>query len=408
MISFLIAVVVMLALAFAFILPPLLGRKVLNEDAGIIQNEENLSIGRERLRELKNDLKAERIDQAQFDQARSELEQSLAQTISTEKNQTIKKTNNIWLIVLLLISLPLIALGIYSQTGSLIALDPELQRQQLEQASGEQLPDVEAMVATLAERLESDPSDGEGWRMLGKSYVAMNRFNDAKEAFQNAHKILGDDVALLADYADAIGRGNNSDLTGEAKPLIKRAFEILPDHPKTRWLSGMLAYQEEEFARVSELLQPLISQTEPGSEIHESLKRLVQEAQSQSGEVSVSEEFISTVAIKVQVEFDQKLKDQIDPDDVVFIFAKAVQGPPIPLAVARIKASELPAMITLDDSMAMRPELKISSQQRVKISARISKSGNAIAASGDLQSAPLEVETSHQEMVEIIIDQQLP
>lgn len=408
MTGFLIAVVIMFVIAFALILPPLL-RKNFSTENHSIENDANLSIGRERLRDLKNDLRADRIDQQQFDHARSELEQNLAQAMSEEKNTSGVKKNSPWLAVLLAITLPFLAAGIYLKTGMPQALDPEFEKQLEAQ---QEMPDVEGMITALADRLKQTPEDGEGWAMLGRSYVAMSRFKEAEDAFQHAHKILGDDVSLLADYADAIGRGSSSDLTGNAKPLIERAIELEPDHPKTRWLAGMLAYQGGEFEKVPAFLQPLLDQTEPGSEIHEGLKRLIKDAMSQtqarSGEVPVVEEKSQKiVSINVKVSLSDELKDQTDPEDIVFIFAKAVQGPPIPLAVKKLQVKDLPVTIVLDDSLAMRPDLKISAHDQVLINARISITGNPIATIGDLQSTAVETNTASSEVIEILIDQQI-
>ena len=405
MTAFIIAAVIMFVIAFALILPPLFRKNFNTEDLSI-ENDANLSIGRERLRDLKNDLRVDRIDQQQFDQARSELEQNLAQVMSEEKNSSTIKKNSPILALLLAITLPLLAAGIYMKTGLPEALDPEFENKL---AAQQEPPDVEAMITALADRLKESPEDGEGWAMLARSYVAMERFKEAQDAFKHAHKILGDDVSLLTDYADAIGRGNNSNLTGSAKPLIESALIVEPNHPKLRWLAGMLAYQEQEFEKVPGFLQPLLSQTEPGSEIHEGLKRLINEARSQSGELpAIEKEDQQTIPLYLKVSLSENLKDKVDPEDVVFIFAKAIQGPPMPLAAAKLKVIDLPASLTLGDDMAMRPNMKISDHKMVTINARISKSGDPIAVSGDLQAKAIDVETQNSEIIELIIDQIVP
>ena len=409
MTAFLIVAAIMIVIAFALILPPLF-RKGFSTENQSIENDANLSIGRERLRDLKNDLRDGRIDQQQFDHARSELEQNLAQTMSEKKSSSSIKKNNPLLAILLAITLPFLAAGIYMKTGLPEALDPGFENKLVQQ---QEAPDVGTMITALADRLKQTPEDGEGWLMLGRSYIAMNRFKEAEDAFQRAHKILDDDVSLLADYADAIGRGNNSDLTGDAKPLIERALTLDPNHPKSRWLAGMLAYQEREFEKVTGFLQPLLQQTEPGSEIHEGLKRLIEEAQSQtqdqSGDISLNnEKDQQTISVNVKVSLSEEFNDQVDAEDIVFIFAKAIQGPPMPLAVKKLKVKDLPVTVTLDDSLAMRPDLKISSHEYVTISARISKSGNAISSSGDFQGEVFDIDTGNSESVEILINKQIP
>ena len=168
MTAFLIAAVIMFVIAFALILPPLFRKNAHTENPGTedlsIENDANLSIGRERLRDLKNDLRADRIDQQQFDQARSELEQNIAQAMSEEKSSSSLKKNNPLLAILLAITLPLLAAGIYMKTGLPEALDPEFENTLAQQ---QEAPDVETMITALADRLKQTPEDGEGWLMLG-------------------------------------------------------------------------------------------------------------------------------------------------------------------------------------------------------------------------------------------------
>ncbi len=403
---FLIVAAVMIMLAFALVLPPLLKKNFPVEEQEI-EKETNLTIARERLRELKQELKKGLIDQHQFEQARLELERNLAQMLGDDQvNETEAKNNSPSVAILLSILLPLLAVGIYLKTGAPSAIEQSASHS-FEQG---RTPDIETMVASLATKLEESPEDGEGWAMLGRSYLAMGKFRKAEQAFSQAVRILGEDASLLADYADAIGRGNGNDLTGTAKPLIVRALIADPDYPKARWLAGMLAYQEGDFKKVPAYLEPLLARTEPGTEVHEGLKKLIQEARKNSGEgvEDSGEGNPGTVSLEIRVKISDQLSQKVDPEDTVFIFAKATNGHPMPLAVKKLRVADLSAVVTLDDSLAMRPDFKLSDQELVDIVVRVSKSGNALAQSGDLQGEKTAVPTTTKEPVEVTIDQQIP
>lgn len=418
---FIIVAAIMLLIAFGLILPPLFRKHTASP---VNENQVNLEIGRERLRKLKADLQSGKLDQQAFDAARSDLEQLLLDEISSRDQAIQIKRSSPWLIIVLLVAISVLAISIYLKTGNRMMLDQEgLARLQ---AGQQQPPDIEAMVATLAGRLQQSPDDGEGWWMLGRSYLVLNRFNEAVEAYGRANELLKDNAGLLVDYADAIARSQSNDLTGAAKPLIERALELDPQQGKARWMAGLLAYQEGEFAKVPGFLEPLLEQAEQDSEVYQAIASLIREAQQHiSAQQAEPEQEISPEAqpdklpekenitaeeasLKVRVSLSPEFVDQTAPDETVFIFANAIQGPPVPLAVRKIRVADLPLTVILDDSQAMRPGLELSTQKNVNLTARISKSGDATAASGDLQGNVDKVSTRTNETIEIRIDQKIP
>lgn len=416
---FLLSAAVMFAIVFWLILTPLL-KKHGTEDESELESSSlntNITIGRERLNELKADLTAGRIDSDQFETMRGELEQTVLDAIAIEEQSeqavtTQKRSKNLWLVLVLTIAVPVITLGVYNEVGNTSFLNPEVMQ---EQADEQAVPDIEAMVEGLATRLEKNPEDGQGWQLLGRSYLAMQRFTDSAKAYAKAYEIQGESADLLANYADAIGRSENNDLTGAAKPLIKRALQLDPSHVKAQWMSGMLAYQEQDYENALLHLQPMLEQMEVGSEAQQGMVMLIdriknEQKQSVSGsspDQPPSMEESNSVAVQVSISLEQALQEQVSADDTVYIFAKAASGPPMPLAVAKVRAADLPLTVTLDDSMAMRPDLTISSHDRINLTARISKSGNPIAAAGDLQGGLENILATDQKVHLITINQQL-
>jgi cytochrome c-type biogenesis protein CcmI len=212
--------------------------------------------------------------------------------------------------------------------------------------------DMQAAIAKLAGKLQQHPEDAEGWALLGRTYKAMQQYAQARDAFRHAVEAAPGDTALAAEYA-AAGTPN-------------------PEPPMTDGTAPQ-------------------SCPVPGAE----------------GSSECGDEPQSTARIIVKVALNPKFKDQVGPKDTVFVFAKAAQGPPMPLAIMRLTASQLPASVTLTDGMGMVSNLTLSQFPQIVVGARISKSGNAMAQSGDLQTLSTIMTTAQKEPVQLTIDQRV-
>lgn len=425
MIIFLLGAACMMLAAYVLVLPAVMKSR---QDESVDQDQVNLALAREQLRDLEADRANEKIDVETFNQLKSELEQNLLQNVDLDRIQSDAKGKSSPLtLIALIVLIPLISLAVYLNTGSRLALDDVARAEFLAQQEAAATPDIEAMVAQLAERLKAAPDDGEGWWMLGRSYLVMGQLEDAKLAFAKALPLQDGNADLMADFADTLGRLNQSDLTGEAKPLILRALKLDPNQQKARWLAGLLAFQEERYAEVEDLMAPLMAVTDENSEIQASIQRLIDEASSRLGEgvsptaslkaqaddaaqrLSASAgETDETAVIRVSIELDPTLALDIQQDDTVFVFARAVQGPPMPLAAQKLRVSDLPVTVTLDDSLAMRPGMGISSQDKVTVVARVSRSGQPMASSGDIQGQVENVATRDDSAIIVQINTRVP
>lgn len=425
MIIFLLGAACMMLAAYVLVLPAVMKSR---QDESVDQDQVNLALAREQLRDLEADRANEKIDVETFNQLKSELEQNLLQNVDLDRIQSDAKGKSSPLtLIALIVLIPLISLAVYLNTGSRLALDDVARAEFLAQQEAAATPDIEAMVAQLAERLKAAPDDGEGWWMLGRSYLVMGQLEDAKLAFAKALPLQDGNADLMADFADTLGRLNQSDLTGEAKPLILRALKLDPNQQKARWLAGLLAFQEERYAEVEDLMAPLMAMTDENSEIQASIQRLIDEASSRLEEgvsptaslkaqaddaaerLSASaSETDETAVIRVSIELDPTLASDIQQDDTVFVFARAVQGPPMPLAAQKLRVSDLPVTVTLDDSLAMRPGMGISSQDKVTVVARVSRSGQPMASSGDIQGQVENVATRDDSAITVQINTRVP
>lgn len=378
----------LVAAALAFVLRPLLGRA---DKKKISRTEANIAIYRDELRELDADLAAGTLARADYERARVELEARLLEDVSAADASSAApaRRTGAWAVG---IAVPLMAAAVYLLTG-----DPGAM------LATRRVPDaaqVEAMVARLAAKMREHPEDAEGWKLLGRSYTVMGRFPEAVDAYAKAAERSPRDAQLLADFADALamahGGPGQMSLSGEPERLIERALEIDPKNLKALALLGSAAYERKDYASAAEVWSRMLPLVPPGSEDAQAITQNVEEARKLAGigepqGPGGKNQPVAASGVRGVVQLAAQLAGQAKPEDTVYVFARAAEGPPMPLAVMRGRVADLPFRFTLDDSMAMAQGLKISAFPKVVITARVSRGGGAIAQSGDLQgtSAPI-------------------
>lgn len=256
---------------------------------------------------------------------------------------------------------------------------------------------IAAMVDKLAQRMKENPGDAEGWSMLGRSYVVLGRHADAVEAYKKALALNGSDAQLLADYADALAVANGRNLEGEPMVLVGRALKLDPVNLKALSLAGTAAFAKKDYAAAAALWERVIAAAPPDSPYLPRVQASIDEARQLGGlppsaaRPAAPPAAAPGASISGTVTLAAALRAKAAPDDTVFVFARAAEGPRMPLAMLRKQVKDLPFAFTLDDSTAMSPQMKLSAFPRVVIAARISKAGNAVPQPGDLagQSAPV-------------------
>jgi cytochrome c-type biogenesis protein CcmH len=256
--------------------------------------------------------------------------------------------------------------------------------------------DIAALADKLAGRLEQQPDDAEGWAMLARSYSVLGRHADAAGAFKRAAALRTDDADLLADYADALAMANNRSLEGEPLRLVQRALKLDPNNLKALSLAGTAAFDRRDYASAIEFWQRVSAVGPSDNEFVQQVQDSIAEARaSLAGAPAAAKpsagaapaQSAAVASVSGTVSLAPALAKQASPGDTVFIFARPADGSRMPLAIQRKQVKDLPLKFTLDDSMAMAPERKLSSAARVVIGARISKSGDAMPRPGDLQGA---------------------
>jgi cytochrome c-type biogenesis protein CcmH len=367
--------VLLAAAVVALVVWPLLSRR---HEHAISARALNISVYKDQLRELDADLAAGTLAQADYQRAREELEKRLLEDVpDAAPAQGVRSGRG--LAIAAAAGVPVLAFGVYLAVGNPAAV------QRLEQPALGQA-EIEAMVERLALRMEQQPDDVEGWTMLGRSYQVLGRYPDAAKAFARAAARAPDDPQLLADLADALAMSAGQSMQGEPEKLVQRALKIDPNNMKALALAGTAAFERADYAGAAALWERMLAHVPPASEDAEMIRANVAEARSR-----IQEKNSIASGLHGTVRLSPKLASRASPDDTVFIFARAAQGPAMPLAVLRRKVRDLPLEFSLDDSMAMTPAAKLSAHPQVVVGARISKSGNATPQPGDLQgmSAPV-------------------
>jgi cytochrome c-type biogenesis protein CcmH len=261
----------------------------------------------------------------------------------------------------------------------------------------EAMAKIESMVNRLIDHLKAQPDDADGWQMLARTYAALGKQQPAVDAFKQAEKLRPTDPTLLADYAVAVALNNNKDLEGEPRALIERALKANPKHPKALALAGTAAFGRKDYKLAVDYWEQLAKVEPPDSPMAEQIRESIAEARQMAGmpaaapnsnaaaESSKAGPAAATAQVSGTVSLADKLKGRVSPDDTVFVFARAAEGSRMPLAIIRKQVKDLPFDFKLDDSLAMSPAARLSGAGKVIVGARVSKSGNAMPQSGDLQ-----------------------
>jgi cytochrome c-type biogenesis protein CcmH len=238
----------------------------------------------------------------------------------------------------------------------------------------------------------------------------MKRLPDAVRAYEQAVKRIPDNPKLLADYADAVAATQNS-IEGKPLELVERALKIDPTHWKALALAGTAAFDRKDYKLAVDYWERLRAALPPNSEMLRSVEASIDEAKTAGGITTATASAApppgKQATITGTVNLSAALNGKATPNDTVFVFARAAQGPRMPLAILRKQVKDLPTQFSLDDSMAMTPEMKISNFDEVVVGARISKSGSAAPQAGDLEgfSKPVKIGANN---VDVVIDTARP
>lgn len=427
-------------LAILFVVVPLLSRRESGPDMS--QDRLNLEVFHQQLKELKADLAGGKLDRVQYRDSCRDLERELLYDIDgalDTQDQPAGNTGSIITALLLALAVPAFAFGLYLTIGD-TSIIPRLEMAASGQAvppaghpgaaDGQRMASLDELVVGLAAKMEENPGNLEGWLMLGRTYFAVNQPGKALEALEKAHGLAPENPDVILAYAEAIAASGEGKLAGRPAELIAKALEIDPENVTGRWLDGLVAYQAGDYPGSVERWELILAELDPSAEDTGELRQFIADARERAGMAPASPAAGSeaqaaasptpppTAAgtdtvdtgpkVTVNVSLAEALWKQANVNHTLFVYAKAASGPPIPLAVKRLRTGDLPVTVTLDDSMAMMPAMRLSAFPEVIVGARISASGQATPRSGDLEAEVGPVRPGKTGPVDVVIDRVRP
>ena len=364
----------------------------------------NASVYRAQISDLDREHQSGHISTQEWQQTRDELSQRLLEDTSVGDDPEARKEKPaLWTTVFLAIALPLASLSFYLWVG-----EPEaLQAMATESPEKAMQSELSGMAQSLAKKLETNPDNQEGWVMLGRSYRALEKYDNAVSAYDRALKLSVDD-GLRLERAEVLALKAKGNFDGEPWDVIREILKKDPQHKRALMLAGSASYAHDKYAdalRYWQQARKLLASDHPDVP---GLEGAIATAQNKLGlpvtaanitppKASSSASSAAATAtaagsaglpsglnVTGQLSLAAALKGKASPSDMVFVYASPANGDRMPLAIFKSTVAKLPLNFTLDDSTAMLPDRKLSGAGEVILKARISKSGNAIPQSGDL------------------------
>lgn len=373
--------------ALALVLIPLFRRKPVPIKVG--RRNINIAVYRDQMREMEADRASGLITDEQFAAAKIELEARLAQdAVEVEDVQPVSKGSR-RLGIVLAVLIPLAAFGLYAGVfGNLGALQGQA-------TSRVNSRDIQAMLQAAEDKVKANPDDARTWTMLARAYGVLENWPGAIRAYENLIRLSPNDASVWSHYAEAVALANNRNLDGKPMEMVQKALALDPKDVKALELSGIHAYLTKDYKGAVKYWQKVVDLSPPGEQYTQDMQSALDKAKELAGEKQSAtkldnlssfdgKQTAAGANLAGTVLIDAKLKAQVGPNDVVFLFARGAAGGP-PLAAIRLAASSLPAPFALDDSQAMVPGNNLSNHAQVTLTARISKSGTPEPKPGDLE-----------------------
>lgn len=384
MTGFVIIAALLTAAALLFVLPPLLSR--VWPPANVDRTSANVQVYREQLAEIDTALATGQIGAQDARAARAEIEHRLLdeEATSTESGHPAPRRN--WRIALLIAALlPSLAASLYVMRGRPAAL---LEAERLASPAKHLLgrEQIQALVQQLRQRLVSAPADAEGWRMLARSQLALGEYTQAAHAYARASALIPTDAQLLADYADVLAMAQGKRLSGAPAAIIEQALAIDPQHPKALALAGTAAFERQDYVRAIDYWDRVQRAAPPQSPLAQAMSSSIVSARQRLAQPNDAKTMLGA-RLTATVGIAPELRARQPVGATLFVFARAEDGSPAPIAIVRRPLDDLPLQVVLDDTTAMNPARRLSDLERVIVVARISVSGQAQPQPGDLEGA---------------------
>ena len=395
MIDFWLAAGLLLLVALSFLLIPVLrGRRAQREED---RTALNVALYQERVAELQAQQADGVLDAAQMDSGRAEAARELlADTEGVAAPRVSKLGKPLPLLAAVLV--PVLGLGLYLHFGAADKVELTREFAQAPQS-------MEEMTRRLERAVAAQPDSAEGLYFLGRTYMAQDRPADAAKMFERAANLAGRQPELLGQWAQAQYFADGKKWSDKIQALTDEALKADPKEVTSLGLLGIAAFEGERYQQAIDYWNRLLAQLPEGDNSRTALQggieRATERLQASGGKVAAAPAAKVAALLKVRVDLSSELKGKVQPGDSVFIFARAVSGPPAPLAAKRLTVADLPVTVELGDADAMMPQLKLSNFPEVQLVARISRAGQPTAGEWVGRSGPLASSTTSPQTLTI-------
>jgi len=394
MTTFWIICALLLAVAVLFVVLPLWRSAA--KDNHVLRDAANLEIFRDQIDEMDADLRNGLLTPELYEQGKRELQSRVLEEVKTTGSPAgaLVRNPHKALALALTVLIPLLAVGLYWKIGNRDAFLPQTGQSA---AGGMGTARSDAALKELEDKVAQNPQDTDSLAMLARSYVEQERYVDGAKAYNKLTQLIPNNAQLWADFADALAMASNQNLAGHPTILLNKALELDPNNPKALALGGSAAMGRGDYAAAIKYWEHLLKLIPGDSEDAKMIAQGIEQArgamaQGKGGKPMAAQPASEKNAVAAgqeritgTVTLSDAIKAQAGPNDTLFVLARATEGPPMPLAVIRKQVKDLPLQFTLDDSMSMSPQMKLSNFDKVVLIARISKSGDPMPHPGDMQ-----------------------
>lgn len=400
----------MALVAMLFVLFPIMAGR---SQPSAKRSQVNITVFKEQLEAIEQARQAGNYTEQEYTKLKTDLQRHLLEDAGDAVQSPLHSSQKRYRLLLALL-VPLLAYALYERIGSLEdwqitqTLD-ELQQSEDEVGRKQMLEQLAGELASRTEQVDTP----DYYLLLGRTQMELNNYPAAVDAYRRLSLVAENDPEVLGQYAQALYLASGRQMTPEVKRVADQALALNPGQPTVLGMMGIASFESGDYVEAANYWQQLLPALPPQSPNAQMIKQGIAQARAMAGEspAIASAKEVQVVDAGVSLTVAVSLSDNLpaDPDASVFVFARAISGPPMPLAVARLRVADLPTEVTLDDSMAMTPALKLSSFERVEVVARVSKRGIANRGSGDLEGVFGPVETGgSQQRISVQINTVLP
>ncbi|HKB60729.1 MAG TPA: c-type cytochrome biogenesis protein CcmI [Gallionellaceae bacterium] len=372
----------LLALALLFVVVPLWRGAARNN--AVVRDAANLEIFRDQVAEMDADLANGLLTPELYEQGKRELQARMVEEVQSLEASVPAVRNPLKVLaVALVVLIPLLSVGLYLKVGNPDALSGDMQAM----LSGDAL-------AELQQKLDAKPENPQGWLQAARSYYALGQYPQAVKAYDKLTQLVPDEAMLWTEYADAVGMAQNKSLVGRPAQLLDKALAIDPNYANALALAGTAAMERGDYPAAVKYWQSLYDQipdknSDAAKQVGQGLSMAKDFLAKTGGKLPAEKRSASSGKERITgtVALSPAVKAKADPQDTVYVLARAENGSPMPLAVIKSYVKDLPLHFSMDDSNAVMPRAKLSDASKVVLIARVSKSGDPMPQTGDLQGA---------------------